>query len=103
PLGVLAAVKRGTPTDYVVRLLGLVGHSAPIFWLGLMGLLLFYARLGWVSGPGRIDIAYMYDFEPRTNLILLDAALQGQWAAFRNALSHIALPAALLGYSSMAY
>ena len=55
PLGVLTAVKAGSLTDQVVRVLGLVGYSAPIFWLGLLGLLVFYANLGWVSGPGRID------------------------------------------------
>ena len=103
PVGVLAAVRHGRLTDQVVRVLGLVGYSAPIFWLGLLALLVFYARLQWVSGPGRIDIAYEYDVTRQTGFLLVDAALQGQWAAFRNALSHIILPAALLGYFSMAY
>lgn len=103
PMGVLAAVRQGRLADQIVRVAGLVGYSAPIFWLGLLGLLVFYARLGWVAGPGRIDIAYEYAFTPRTGLLLLDTALQGQWAAFRNVLSHIILPAALLGYFSMAY
>ena len=56
PLGVLAAVKRGSLIDQFVRVLGLVGYSVPIFWLGLMALLLFYAKLGWVEGPGRLDV-----------------------------------------------
>jgi peptide/nickel transport system permease protein len=75
----------------------------PIFWLGLMGLLVFYARLGWVAGPGRIDVVYQYSVETVSGLLLLDAALAGQWEAFGNVLSHLALPAALLGYFSLAY
>src|SRR5690606_33585204 len=47
PLGVLAAVRRGSLTDQIVRVIGLVGYSVPIFWLGLIALLIFYARLGW--------------------------------------------------------
>ena len=103
PIGVLAAVKQGKLPDQIVRVVGLIGNSAPIFWLGLLGLLVFYARLGWVAGPGRIDIAYEYSFTQRTGLLLWDTAIQGEWEAFRNALSHIILPAALLGYFSMAY
>lgn len=103
PLGVWSAVRRGGMVDHVVRVMGLIGYSVPIFWLGLMGLLVFYARLGWVAGPGRIDVVYQYSVETVTGLLLLDAALGGQWEAFANALSHLALPAALLGYFSLAY
>lgn len=103
PLGVLAAVKRGTLIDQFVRVLGLVGYSVPIFWLGLMGLLLFYAKLGWVAGPGRIDVTYSYLYTPVTGIVLLDTAMQGQWDAFWDAVSHIILPACLLGYFSLAY
>ncbi len=52
----LAAVHQGGWLDQVVRVVGLVGYSVPVFWLGLMGLLLFYAKLGWVAGPGRLDV-----------------------------------------------
>jgi peptide/nickel transport system permease protein len=103
PLGVLAAVKRGSIIDQVVRFIGLAGYSIPIFWLGLMGLLLFYAKLGWVAGPGRIDVTYSYLYTPVTNIVLLDTAMQGQWDAFWDAVSHIILPACLLGYFSLAY
>ena len=103
PLGVLSAVKAGKLADQIVRIAGLVGYSAPIFWLGLVGLLIFYAKLDWIAGPGRIDIAHEYSISPATGLLLLDSALQGQWAAFRNAFAHIILPASLLGYFSMAY
>ncbi|MBP7573535.1 MAG: ABC transporter permease [Rhodoferax sp.] len=103
PLGVWAAVRRGGLVDQVVRVMGLIGYSVPIFWLGLMGLVLFYARLGWVSGPGRIDVTYEYTLTTVTGFLLLDAARAGQWDAFGNVLSHLILPASLLGYFSLAY
>lgn len=103
PLGVAAAVWRGRWIDQIARVVGLIGYSMPIFWLGLMGLLVFYGLLGWVSGPGRIGIFYQGIVEPVTGLLLLDALLQGEWAAFRSAFSHIILPASLLGYYSLAY
>ncbi len=103
PIGILAAVKQGKLADQMVRVLGLIGYSAPIFWLGLLALLVFYAKLGWVAGPGRIDIAYEYSVTQKTGLLLIDSAMQGQWDAFRNVFSHIILPASLLGYFSMAY
>ena len=103
PLGVWAAVRRGGLVDHAVRVMGLVGYSVPVFWLGLMALVLFYAKLGWVGGPGRIDVAFEYSVERVSGLLLLDAALAGEWEAFRNAFSHLVLPASLLGYFSLAY
>ncbi|MBC2835224.1 ABC transporter permease [Gemmobacter straminiformis] len=107
PAGVLAATRPGSMADHVVRLVGLMGYSMPVFWLGLIGLLVFYGQLGWVGGPGRLDAMYdmMYDFEvpQRTGMILLDTAFAGRWDMFANAISHIILPAGLLGYVSMAY
>ncbi len=103
PLGVWAAVRRGGVVDHLVRVMALVGYSVPIFWLGLMALVLFYAKLDWVAGPGRIDVAYEYTVPRVSGLLLLDAARAGEWEAFRNALSHLVLPAGLLGYFSLAY
>jgi len=103
PLGVWAAVRRGGLVDQIVRVMGLIGYSIPIFWLGLMALVVFYARLGWVGGPGRIDVVYEYTLVPVTGLLLLDSARAGEWQAFGNALSHLILPASLLGYFSLAY
>ena len=59
--------------------------------------------MGWVAGPGRIDVNYEYMLTSVTGMVLIDAALGGDWAVFRNAVSHIALPSALLGYFSLAY
>ena len=103
PLGVIAAVRRDSWIDQIARVVALVGYSMPIFWLGLMGLLVFYGVLGWVGGPGRLDIFYQDLVPERTGMILIDSALAGDWSVFRNAFSHIVLPAVLLGYYSLAY
>lgn len=103
PLGVAAAVRRGSWIDHIARFVGLIGYSMPIFWLGLIGLLLFYGILGWVAGPGRVGIFYQGIVQPITGMLLVDAALRGEWAVFRDAFSHIILPASLLGYYSLAY
>ncbi|MEL6267445.1 MAG: ABC transporter permease, partial [Pseudomonadota bacterium] len=107
PAGVVAATRPGSWVDQLVRLIGLMGYSMPVFWLGLIGLLVFYGELGWVGGPGRLDTSYEFMFEldvtPVTGAILIDTALAGAWDIFANALTHIVLPAGVLGYYSMAY
>ena len=103
PLGVLAAVRRGSLIDQIVRVIGLIGYSVPIFWLGLLALLVFYAKLRWTAGPGRMDVVFEYTFTPITGFYLLDAVMQRDWPAFRDIFAHIVLPASLLGYFSLAY
>ncbi|MDF1790738.1 MAG: ABC transporter permease [Thalassobaculaceae bacterium] len=103
PAGVLAAVHQGRWPDHFVRLIGLFGYSMPIFWLGLVGLLVFYGKLDWVAGPGRLDV-FFEDVVPQvTGVILIDSLLAGDLEVFTNALSHIILPASVLGYYSLAY
>lgn len=103
PLGVLAAVNKDRPADHLVRVFSLMGHSMPIFWTGMIGLLVFYAGLGWVGGSGRMSQFYIGMVPDRTGFLLIDSALDGQWDVFGSALRHIILPASLLGYSSSAY
>jgi peptide/nickel transport system permease protein len=103
PMGVIAAVARGRPADHLIRVVSLLGYSVPVFWLGLMGLLLFYARLGWVAGPGRLDVAFDDLVPTWSGVILLDSALAREWEVFWNALRHVMLPASILGYFSLAY
>jgi peptide/nickel transport system permease protein len=103
PLGVYAASRQGRWPDLVIRIGSLFGYSAPIFWLGLVGLLLFYARLGWIPSPGRLDVGYDDIVTPVTGMLLLDSLLEAEGAVFWNALRHLLLPAALLGYFSFAY
>ena len=61
----------GRLADQVIRVVSLLGYSVPVFWLGLMGLLLFYGRLGWVAGPGRLDVAFE-DIVPTVTGVMLD-------------------------------
>lgn len=103
PMGVLAAARQGTWVDQIIRVVGLAGYAIPAFWLGLVGLVLFYAKLGWVGGPGRIDFFLDGMVPSKTGLLLVDSALDGNWEAFRSALSHIVLPAMILGFFSLAY
>lgn len=103
PAGVLAGATRGRWPDHVIRVVGLFGYSVPVFWLGLVGLFIFYGKLGWVGGTGRLDVFYQGVVAPRTGIILMDAALEGKWDIFANAFSHLILPAAILGYFSLAY
>jgi len=103
PLGVFSAVKRDSLLDHITRIIGLLGYSLPIFWLGLMALMVFYAHFDLLPGPGRIDVFYEDIVDPVTGVLLIDCIIAREWDIFKNALSHIILPASLLGYYSMAY
>ncbi len=103
PMGVMAAVHQGRLPDHFVRLFGLFGYSMPIFWIALIGLLIFYGILGWVGGPGRLDIFYVDMIPVVTGMILIDSLLAGDTTIFWNAVNHIVLPASILGYYSLAY
>ena len=103
PMGVVAATHRGRWQDQVIRFVSLLGYSIPVFWLGLVGLLLFYAKLGWVGGPGRLDVAFDDIVAPVTGMLTIDSLLAGEYEVFWNAVSHLMLPASILGYLSLAY
>ncbi len=103
PAGVLAAAGQGRWRDHLIRLVALLGYSMPVFWVGLVGLLLFYAKLGWVAGPGRIDVGFEDAVPTVTGLLTIDALLAGDRGAFLNAVRHLVLPASVLGYLSLAY
>lgn len=103
PAGVIAGATKGRWPDQVIRVVGLFGYSVPVFWLGLIGLFVFYGKLGWVGGTGRLDVFYQGIVTPVTGVILIDAALAGEWEIFANAFGHLILPASILGYFSLAY
>jgi peptide/nickel transport system permease protein len=103
PLGVIAAVKRDRWQDQVIRIVGLIGYSVPVFWLGLVGLVAFYVKLNWVAGPGRLDVGLEDVVPPLTGVIMIDSAIAGEWSVFASAFRHVILPAAILGYFSLAY
>jgi peptide/nickel transport system permease protein len=103
PLGVLAAVRKGTWVDHVARVVGLLGYSTPIFWLGTIVILLFYAQLGVIPPGGRIYVYNEGIVEAWTNSVLIDSLLGGHWDVFWSALHHLIAPALILGYAAMAY
>jgi peptide/nickel transport system permease protein len=100
PLGVLAAVHRGSLIDKVATVASLVGVSMPGFWLGIMLILLFAVQLGWMPVSGRVDFAFEI---PRvTGMYLIDSLIRGRLDAFVNALHHILMPAVALGLAMAA-
>jgi len=103
PMGVIAAARAGSWVDQIIRVLALLGYSVPAFWLGLVGLALFYAGLGWVAGPGRIAVFYDGLVPQVTGLLLVDSLIAGNGQVFWNALDHIALPSIILGFFALAY
>ena len=95
PLGVMAAVRRGSALDYGLIGVAVTGASMPIFWWGLMAILVFSVSLGWTPVSGRIgDLYYV---EPVTGFLLVDSWLDGEPGAFRSAAQHLILPAIVLG------
>lgn len=103
PLGVIAAARQGSRFDHVVRIISLAGQSVPIFVLGLVSLLVFYAKLDLAPGTGQIDVAYEGLVPGVSGMLVVDAALAGEWEVFQDALAHLALPSLVLAYFSMAY
>lgn len=103
PMGVIAAARQGSWIDQSIRILGLAGYAIPAFWLGLVGLVVLYARLGWVGGPGRIDLFLDGLVPTRTGLLLVDSLLAGDVDSFASAFRHIVLPGIILGFYSLAY
>jgi dipeptide transport system permease protein len=96
PAGAVAAVKRGSWFDQALMSVALVGYSMPIFWWGLLLIMLFSVTLGWTPVSGRIDLIAYY-IEPRTGFMTIDALLSDQPGAFLDALHHLVLPAIVLG------
>lgn len=94
PAGIFAAIKRGTLFDQTIMGTALVGYSMPIFWWGLLLIILFSGILQWTPVSGRISL--MYFFPPVTGFMLIDSLLSGEPGAFKSALSHLLLPTIVL-------
>jgi dipeptide transport system permease protein len=95
PAGVLAAAKRGSIYDQTVMGTALIGYSMPIFWWGLLLIILFSVILHWTPVSGRISLVYF--FQPVTGFMLVDSLLSGQKGAFTSAFRHLILPTIVLG------
>ncbi len=100
PLGMIAAVRRKSMTDYSVMTVALTGYSMPVFWWALILVLLFSMTLGWTPVSGRIGLIYF--FQPVTGFVLIDTLILGEYDAFWSALRHLALPTIALGTIPMA-
>ena len=100
PVGMLAALKRGSTFDHAVMGVALTGYSMPIFWLGPLLIILFSGILGWTPVSGRLNILYF--FEPVTGFMLIDSLLSGEPGAFKSAIRHLILPTVVLGTIPMA-
>jgi peptide/nickel transport system permease protein len=101
PLGVLSAVKKDTAWDHSGRVFAIAGVSIPVFWSGLVVILIFYGYLGWFPSTGRMDIN-LHPPTHITGLYLVDSLLSGDWIAFKNSLWHLFLPAVVLSYAQLA-
>jgi len=95
PAGMIAATRRGSAFDHTVMTGALTGYSMPIFWWGLLLIIFFSGILGWTPVSGRVSL--LYYFEPVTGFMLIDSLLSGQAGAFSSAISHLILPAIVLG------
>jgi dipeptide transport system permease protein len=96
PAGIVAGVKRGSAFDHVVMGASVTGFSMPIFWWGLLLIMLVSERWGLTPVSGRIDLINYY-FEPLTGFMLIDSLLSGQPGAFGSAVHHLVLPSIVLG------
>lgn len=96
-LGVLAARRRNKIADHIARFFALLGSSMPAFWTSLLVLYIFYARLHWLPGPGRLDPRAL---APKrvTGFLTIDSILAGDWKSFWSTWRHLILPASVLGW-----
>ncbi len=102
--GTTAAVRVNSWVDQVTRVVSLVAVSIPVFWLGLLLLMVFYNQLGWSEGPLRYSTQEFNadELTHYTNLLLVDTLMNGEWAFFIDAANHLALPAITLAFASTA-
>jgi peptide/nickel transport system permease protein len=101
PLGIISAIKSGGFIDQLTRIISLLGASMPPFWSGLLVLFVFYNKLHWAPGPGRID-SRLGAPDPITGLFVVDSLLEHNMPAFWNSISHLILPSIILGWFTLA-
>jgi peptide/nickel transport system permease protein len=99
-LGVISAVKKNSIIDNVSMVTALIGVSMPIFWLGILLIILFAGHLGWFPAQGRIET--LLRPENVTGFYLLDSLIEGDMKSFMSALKHLVLPSVTLAMYSMA-
>lgn len=98
PVGVLAAVKRGSLFDHTAVGISLTGYSMPIFWWGIMLIMLVSVQLNLTPVSGRVsDTVFLDDSHPLTGFMLIDTLFWGEPGDFKDAVMHMILPALVLG------
>jgi len=101
PLGIISAIRSGSIIDKFTQVFSLLGASMPPFWSGLLLLFVFYYKMGWAPGPGRIS-SRIDAPSPVTGLFVVDSLLTGNMEAFWSSLSHLILPSIILGWFTLA-
>ncbi len=101
PLGIISAIKSGSFVDHFTRVFALIGASMPPFWSGLLVLYVFYYKLQWAPGVGRID-SRLAAPNNVTGFFLVDSLLAHDLEAFWSSLSHLVLPSIILGWFTLA-
>lgn len=98
--GIISATKRNSVIDQILRTISVIGVSIPSFWFALIMLFVFYYKLGWVPGPGRIS-SFIELPASITNFYVFSSILQGNWVVAVDSLKHLILPTIVLGAFSM--
>jgi len=97
PLGLLAGRYRDTGFDAVVRIFGVITYAAPVFFVGLLGQLLFAKNLGWLPASGQASTLVQVNVPTRTHILIVDAVIAGDGRAVSDVLLHLLMPAVTLG------
>jgi peptide/nickel transport system permease protein len=97
PLGMLAARLRDTWLDALIRTFGIVIYAAPVFFLGLIAQLIFGEILGWLPVSSQASVLCEVSITPHTNMLVIDALIDGNWGCVPDVLAHLAMPAITLG------
>lgn len=96
-VGITATVKANSFLDHSVRSVALFGVATPIFWLGLLLIIVFHLKLGWLPGGGRLAINISAP-KHATGFYLLDSLISGNWSAFKSSFVHLLMPAFILAF-----
>lgn len=97
PIGFYAAIKHNKAQDNLILSLSMIGYSIPVFWLGLLAILIFSIQLGWLPAAGQLSL--IYEIEHKTGILLFDILLSDssyKWQAFQDATKHIIMPASVV-------
>lgn len=101
PLGVLSSVKQNTWIDHWSRIFSIGGVSIPVFWSGIVCILIFYSRLNWLPASGRISMGLDMNANI-TGFYTIDSLLTGNFKVFADSVRHLILPATVLSYAQLA-